>query len=285
MSVVLCECTGKLIPFRQLSSTAARAEKGEDSFLKWVLLLIPATTFGLGTWQVAHPLCPAQLLKLDLSLLFCRWLDVYFSVKVKRRQWKMDLINELSRLTTAEPIPLPLEQVHIFCLWFEPHRSTFTCVGLKNLLCISVSNMYSISAHFGPNPSWISVLTSWTTWSTDECGSAAASTTHRSCTSCPARWSTRRGRPGRLEACRPAERPAPMSSPHFTARTSGKKAEQMWCSWLVLTRLITDNSLCFVKHHNPGEQRICPAAEDKTRDQVEGTGGHLHKKKKSNVFS
>ncbi|XP_075869936.1 surfeit locus protein 1 [Nelusetta ayraudi] len=70
---------GKLIPFRQLSSTAARAEKGEDSFLKWVLLLIPATTFGLGTWQV------------------------------KRRQWKMDLINELSRLTTAEPIPLPLD--------------------------------------------------------------------------------------------------------------------------------------------------------------------------------
>lgn len=34
-------------------------------------------------------------------------------MKVKRRQWKMNLINELSRLTTAEPIPLPLEQVHI----------------------------------------------------------------------------------------------------------------------------------------------------------------------------
>lgn len=188
----------------------------------------------------------------------------------------MDLINELSRLTTAEPIPLPLEQVHIFCLLFLKECD----LNLKNLLCISVSNVYSICAHFGPNPSWISVLTSWTTWSTDECGSAAASTTHRSCTSCPARWSTRRGRPGRLEACRPAERPAPTSSPHFTARTSGKKAEQMWCSWLVLNQLITDNSLCLVKHHNPGEQRICPTAEDKTRDQVEGTGGHLHKKNK-----
>lgn len=70
---------GKFVPFRQLSSTAANAEKGEDSFLKWFLLLIPATTFGLGTWQV------------------------------KRRQWKIELINELSRLTTAEPIPLPLD--------------------------------------------------------------------------------------------------------------------------------------------------------------------------------
>lgn len=78
LCLLCCEWKGKLIPFRQLSSTAASAEKGEDSFLKWVLLLIPATTFGLGTWQVAHPLCPAQLLKLDLSLLFCRWLDVYF---------------------------------------------------------------------------------------------------------------------------------------------------------------------------------------------------------------
>lgn len=47
-----CEFTGKLISFgRQSSSTAA--ERGEDSFLKWFLLLIPATTFGLGTWQVS----------------------------------------------------------------------------------------------------------------------------------------------------------------------------------------------------------------------------------------
>ncbi|XP_035040721.1 surfeit locus protein 1 [Hippoglossus stenolepis] len=70
---------GRLIDsVRQSSSTAVKAEKGEDSFLKWFLLLIPATTFGLGTWQV------------------------------KRRQWKLQLIYELKRLTTAEPIPLPL---------------------------------------------------------------------------------------------------------------------------------------------------------------------------------
>lgn len=71
---------GRFVKFgRQPSSTAVGAEKGEDSFLKWFLLLIPATTFGLGTWQV------------------------------KRRQWKLELIAELAKLTTAEPIPLPLD--------------------------------------------------------------------------------------------------------------------------------------------------------------------------------
>lgn len=64
---------------RQSSSAAAEAEKGEDSFLKWFLLLIPATTFGLGTWQV------------------------------KRREWKLQLIDELKKLTTAEPIAMPAD--------------------------------------------------------------------------------------------------------------------------------------------------------------------------------
>ncbi|XP_022622175.1 surfeit locus protein 1 [Seriola dumerili] len=71
---------GRFVNFgRKSSSTAVGAEKGEDSFLKWFLLLIPATTFGLGTWQV------------------------------KRRQWKMQLIDDLTKLTNAEPIPLPLD--------------------------------------------------------------------------------------------------------------------------------------------------------------------------------
>ncbi|XP_041666870.1 surfeit locus protein 1 [Cheilinus undulatus] len=71
---------GRFVPFiRPSSSTAARSESGEDSFLKWFLLIIPATTFGLGTWQV------------------------------KRRQWKLQLIDELTKLTTAEPIPLPTD--------------------------------------------------------------------------------------------------------------------------------------------------------------------------------
>ncbi|XP_061589751.1 surfeit locus protein 1 isoform X2 [Cololabis saira] len=71
---------GKFINLGRLSSSAAaEAEKGEDSFLKWFLLLIPVTTFGLGTWQV------------------------------KRRQWKMGLIDDLHRLTTVAPIPLPLD--------------------------------------------------------------------------------------------------------------------------------------------------------------------------------
>lgn len=175
-------------------------------------------------------------------------------MKVKRRQWKMNLINELSRLTRAEPIPLPLEQVHILCfifhikqntlvyiffvvvegMCFETHRSTFKHKALKP----THSRRYWTSAHPALGPSWVSVLMSWTTWSTDECGSAAASTTRRNFTYCPAHWLTRRGRPERLEAFRPAARPAPMLSPHSTARTSGERAEQTWCSCrLILTAL------------------------------------------------
>uniref|UniRef100_A0A3P9JII3 SURF1-like protein n=1 Tax=Oryzias latipes TaxID=8090 RepID=A0A3P9JII3_ORYLA len=75
---LLKRSNGRVLSFGRLcSSTAVKADKTEDSFLKWFLLLIPVTTFGLGTWQV------------------------------KRRQWKMGLIDDLHRLTTEEPIPLP----------------------------------------------------------------------------------------------------------------------------------------------------------------------------------
>ncbi|XP_031658568.1 surfeit locus protein 1 isoform X2 [Oncorhynchus kisutch] len=75
---------GKCINFARLSSsTAASAAKGEDSFLKWLLLLIPVTTFGLGTWQV------------------------------KRREWKIKLIAELRSLTSVEPIPLPIDPLEL----------------------------------------------------------------------------------------------------------------------------------------------------------------------------
>uniref|UniRef100_A0A8C7NHL0 SURF1-like protein n=1 Tax=Oncorhynchus mykiss TaxID=8022 RepID=A0A8C7NHL0_ONCMY len=75
---------GKCINFGRLSSsTAASAAKGEDSFLKWLLLLIPVTTFGLGTWQV------------------------------KRREWKIKLIAELRSLTSVEPIPLPIDPLEL----------------------------------------------------------------------------------------------------------------------------------------------------------------------------
>ncbi|KAG5272158.1 hypothetical protein AALO_G00162280 [Alosa alosa] len=74
---------------RQSSSTATQAEKGEDSFLKWFLLLIPITTFGLGSWQV------------------------------RRRQWKLQLIEELRSLTTAEPIPLPTDPMELKTLEYR----------------------------------------------------------------------------------------------------------------------------------------------------------------------
>lgn len=77
---------------QRCGSTMAKAEKEEDTFLKWFLLLIPATTFGLGTWQV------------------------------KRRQWKMELINELSRLTTAQPVDLPIDPNELKALEYRRVR-------------------------------------------------------------------------------------------------------------------------------------------------------------------
>ncbi|XP_012695323.2 surfeit locus protein 1 [Clupea harengus] len=75
---------------RQSSSTAARAESGEgDSVLKWLLLLIPVTTFGLGTWQM------------------------------RRRQWKLQLIEELRSLTTAEPVSLPTDPMELKTLEYR----------------------------------------------------------------------------------------------------------------------------------------------------------------------
>ena len=32
-----------------------------------------------------------------------------YYIQVKRRQWKLKLIEDLRRLTTSEPIPLPIE--------------------------------------------------------------------------------------------------------------------------------------------------------------------------------
>ncbi|XP_048414575.1 surfeit locus protein 1 isoform X3 [Stegostoma tigrinum] len=59
-------------------STTTVATGTDDSFLKWTLLLIPVTTFSLGTWQV------------------------------QRRKWKLQLIKDLQARTRSEPLPLPL---------------------------------------------------------------------------------------------------------------------------------------------------------------------------------
>lgn len=74
---VFCEFPGRLLNFGQqsLCSTAAKTEKGEDSLLKWFLLLIPATTFGLGTWQV-EPVYSVVTLKTDHADVHWRWTEL-----------------------------------------------------------------------------------------------------------------------------------------------------------------------------------------------------------------
>ncbi|XP_018595993.2 surfeit locus protein 1 isoform X2 [Scleropages formosus] len=76
--------SGKQVFLHQKSSSSTvETERVEDSFLKWFLLLIPVTTFGLGTWQI------------------------------KRRQWKLQLIEDMRCLTTAEPIDLPTDPTEL----------------------------------------------------------------------------------------------------------------------------------------------------------------------------
>lgn len=63
-----------------------------------------------GLFTLSHHI---KKIKITLTYLWFvvlgRTQHTFVSVKVKRREWKMQLINELRRLTTAEPIPLPLE--------------------------------------------------------------------------------------------------------------------------------------------------------------------------------
>ncbi|XP_012884839.1 PREDICTED: surfeit locus protein 1 [Dipodomys ordii] len=75
------------------SATEVPAAKVEDdSFLQWFLLLIPATAFGLGTWQV------------------------------QRLKWKLKLIEELEARVMAEPIPLPADPLELKSLEYRPVR-------------------------------------------------------------------------------------------------------------------------------------------------------------------
>ncbi|NXM82986.1 SURF1 protein, partial [Oenanthe oenanthe] len=76
---------------RPRNSTGAD-KSGEDTLLKWGLLLIPLTTFGLGTWQV------------------------------QRRKWKLDLIAQLASRIRADPIPLTLDPMELKELEYRPVR-------------------------------------------------------------------------------------------------------------------------------------------------------------------
>ncbi|XP_030063585.1 surfeit locus protein 1 [Microcaecilia unicolor] len=72
------------------SSSAAAVESEQDAVLKWFLLLIPLTTFGLGTWQV------------------------------QRRKWKLKLIAELEAKVTADPVPLTSDPMELTALEYQP---------------------------------------------------------------------------------------------------------------------------------------------------------------------
>ncbi|OCT67086.1 surfeit locus protein 1 [Xenopus laevis] len=75
---------------RSSSSVSSAAESSEDTILKWILLLIPVATFSLGTWQV------------------------------KRRSWKLNLIQEMETRVSGKPIPLPTDSMELRELEYCP---------------------------------------------------------------------------------------------------------------------------------------------------------------------
>ena len=78
----------------RFSSSRARVVGSSDRSKLW-MLIIPVTTFGLGTWQIF------------------------------RLQWKLELIDELERKTKEDPITIPTKLVkHIAILnilYFRPN--------------------------------------------------------------------------------------------------------------------------------------------------------------------
>ncbi|XP_054989164.1 surfeit locus protein 1 isoform X2 [Sorex araneus] len=90
-------------PSRSSSSAAETpAAKAEaDPALRWLLLVIPVTAFGLGTWQV------------------------------RRREWKLKLIAELESRIRAEPVPLPAEITILVNRGFVPRRKVNPETRLK----------------------------------------------------------------------------------------------------------------------------------------------------------
>ncbi|KAM8934301.1 surfeit locus protein 1 [Pelodytes ibericus] len=81
----------KDLVLRTLRSFSTKApESSEDNALKWILLLIPVTTFGLGTWQV------------------------------QRRNWKLKLIHEMKARVSAKPVPLPNDPAELRSLEYCP---------------------------------------------------------------------------------------------------------------------------------------------------------------------
>ncbi|XP_077141009.1 surfeit locus protein 1 isoform X1 [Ranitomeya variabilis] len=84
----MCPSGGSQRPFS--SST----ESSKDPLVKWMLLLIPVASFGLGTWQI------------------------------QRRKWKLNLIQQLEAQVTSSPISLPADLAELQTLEYHPVKVT-----------------------------------------------------------------------------------------------------------------------------------------------------------------
>ncbi|XP_069841818.1 surfeit locus protein 1 isoform X4 [Dendropsophus ebraccatus] len=73
-------------------SFSALTESRKDPLMKWILLVIPVASFGLGTWQI------------------------------QRRKWKLKLIQQLETRVASSPIPLPTEITILINRGFVPNK-------------------------------------------------------------------------------------------------------------------------------------------------------------------
>ncbi|XP_056410627.1 surfeit locus protein 1 [Hyla sarda] len=122
---------------RSLSSTPL-AESGKDPLVKWLLLLIPVVSFGLGTWQI------------------------------QRRKWKLNLIQQLEAQLTSSPIALPTDPTELQTLEFHPvtvrgHFDHSKELYLKPRTLVKQSKESQESSGMGPQENGAHVITPFCT--------------------------------------------------------------------------------------------------------------------------
>ncbi|XP_069841816.1 surfeit locus protein 1 isoform X2 [Dendropsophus ebraccatus] len=119
--------------FRPLPSSPWR-ESRKDPLMKWILLVIPVASFGLGTWQI------------------------------QRRKWKLKLIQQLETRVASSPIPLPTDPSELQTLEYHPVRVRGHFDHLKELYLrprtlVKPSKESQESSGMGPQENGAHVIT------------------------------------------------------------------------------------------------------------------------------
>ncbi|KAM4012889.1 surfeit locus protein 1-like [Anomaloglossus baeobatrachus] len=113
---------------------SSSTESRKDPLVKWLLLLIPVTSFGLGAWQI------------------------------QRRKWKLNLIQQLEAQFTSSPISLPTDPTELQTMEFRPikvsgHFDHSKELYLKPRTLVKPSKQSQESSGLGPQEIGAHVIT------------------------------------------------------------------------------------------------------------------------------